>query len=115
MPARSNLEADWVTTQAQLLTDSCLRESFRKDPIAVATQLNIRPSEQLLFVELDADQLEAQAATLVNKRLHEVHGLMPRTFRALGVKAQPYFLSYSTTFWPKGHHRHLVDAVRFRV
>ena len=104
---------DWVTAQTMLLTDRGLRDSFRLHPETVARELKVGRSEVKWFVLLNPDQLEAQAHTLLQKRFHEVGKLLPGTFAALAEEAWGLFADYSTTYWPEGHRRHLLDAAQF--
>lgn len=113
MPASNPPPIDWVTAQARLLSDSALRAEFRNDPGGVANRLGIPIAEQPDFLKLDPAQLEAQANGLITKRMHEVRRLLPITFANLGERGEKLFLDYVESFWPEGHHRHLLDAVKF--
>jgi hypothetical protein len=62
---------------------------------------------------LNPDALQAQADTLLNKRLHELNNLLPRTIGMLGPEGRSYILRFASDYWPTGHLRHLEDAWRF--
>lgn len=91
----------------RLLADPALREEFRRDPAGTAARLDATLSG------IDPAALEKQAESLVAKRLHEVAKLMPRTFERLGPAASGHFRGFAGTRWPRGHRRHLEDAVAF--
>lgn len=91
----------------RLLADPALRAEFRRDPEGTSARLGAP------LRGIDPGALERQAASLVAKRLHETAKLMPRTFRRLGPAARELFGGFATTFWPRGHRRHLEDAVAF--
>ena len=102
-------------TQAlsRLLSERGLREAFRADPRAAASQLQIDPAERPTFVALDPDALDLQAEGLLHKRLREVRALLPETFASLGEDGDDAFLDYAESYWPQGHRRHQDDASRF--
>lgn len=91
----------------RLLADPALRREFRRDPAGTAARLDATLSG------IDPAALEKQAESLVAKRLHEVAKLMPRTFERLGPAASGLFRGFAGTRWPRGHRRHLEDAVAF--
>ncbi len=113
MPSFNHHPIDWVTAQARLLSDSTLRAEFQNDPGGVANQLGIPIEEQPDFLKLDPAQLEAQANGLITKRMQEVRQLLPLTFENLGNRGEKLFLDYAESYWPEGHHRHLLDAIQF--
>jgi len=106
-------EVDFTTALGRLLRDPKLRAAFRRDPHAAAARLGIRDSDREAVAALDADGVEAQARTLLEKRLHEVATLLPLTFARLGPEGSRRFLEHAQAEWPEGHTRHLEDAASF--
>ena len=96
-----------------LLTDAQLRTRLGEDPQGLAEALGLAGQDRAALLALDRGGLEAQARTLLSKRLHEVRQLLPRTFAALGPAGNERFLAYAGTCWPTGHQRHLDDALAF--
>lgn len=104
---------NFETLLAQLLGEPDLRDRFRSDREAVFEALEVPDDVRRSFETIDAEALDAQADSLVTKRLHEVADLLPRTFAALGHEAAPAFRSFAAEFWPTGHRRHPRDAWEF--
>jgi hypothetical protein len=61
----------------------------------------------------DADGLNQQAASLLNKRFHALARLIPRTMLLLGPRAWEEFVPFAAGYWPTGHLRHAADAAAF--
>lgn len=101
------MPAELTTVLGRLLADPALRAEFRRDPAATARELDADLSG------IDPVELECQAATLVDKRFHEVAKLLPRTIALLGADAARVFGAHAGLFWPEGHRRHAEDAVAF--
>ena len=106
-------ETDFTTALGRLLRDKALRQNFARDPAAVAAELGFDGSDYEAFVALSPDELECQAFALLQKRFYEVQKLAHVTCSRLGAKAWNFFVSYARAYWPKGHNRHLLDAVAF--
>ena len=106
-------DRDLTTAVGRLLTDPVLRREFENSPVEVARKVAIRDVDREAFLSLDPREVQAQAQTLLEKRLHEVARLLPVTFKQLDPRARTYFLDYANSRWPKGHARHLDDAVGF--
>lgn len=104
---------DFTAALGRLLTERDLRAEFTRAPGEVARRLAARPEEAAALAALDPEGLEAQARTVLQKRLHEVRRLLPVTFAGLGERGRTLFLEYAGAQWPAGHRRHLVDAVAF--
>jgi hypothetical protein len=104
------MPADAVTVLGRLLADSGLRAELRRDPEALARTLEADPAE---LRALDPAGLEAQAATLIEKRFHEAGKLLPATMAGLGDEARPLFREHAERIWPQGHRRHAEDAAAF--
>jgi len=103
-----------VALLTRLLSDSNLRRRFRENAEEVARQLTDEPLLVSFLMSLDHPQLEAQAATLIMKRQHEVAQLLPMTWRLLSKSAPTLFQAYTEESpWPEGHARHLLDAEAF--
>lgn len=104
---------DLTTAIGQLLSDASLRDEFRNCPNSVADQIDLRSDHVAMFVELDIEQIENQAATLLSKRWNEVRQLIPATVSDLGDEAKDLFMFYANQNWPEGHRRHPLDAFQF--
>lgn len=101
------MPADLTTVLGRLLADGALRSEFRRDPAATARSLDVDLSG------IDPEELERQAATLVDKRFREAARLLPRTIVMLGGDAERVFAAHAGLFWPQGHRRHADDAAAF--
>lgn len=86
-----------ATILGRLLSNRRLRTAMQSD----AQHLNV-----------NLNDLERQAQSLIGKRLNEVRRLMPVSFQSI-EHANDHFQTYAETFWPTTHHRHHIDAVRF--
>lgn len=104
---------DLTTGLTRLLSDRALREEFKADPEKVSAALGIDEDDWKAFRSLDPEGLDAQANTLLSKRLWEVSGLLRATMRGLGAQARPRFMAFAEAFWPRDHRRHFEDAVAF--
>lgn len=104
------MPAEFTTILGRLLTDPELRRRFRRDPASAARALDADPSS---LAAIDPDGLDLQAETLLEKRLHEVSKLLPRTVAGLGIRGAPAFREYACAHWPEGHRRHAEDAAAF--
>lgn len=104
---------DLVTAIGRLLSARHLREAYVQDPYALADKLEVDNDHRADFVMLNIEQLEAQAKTLLSKRFHEVHKLLPKTTCLLVGHAQEYFFDYAEQSWPEGSNRHRLDAEAF--
>lgn len=97
----------------RLLYDSRLRGAFRADPARVLDGLGVCAADRPILLSIDAEALDAQAESLLNKRFHEVAKRIPGVLRVLGADARRHFLRYATASWPGGYDRHLRDALAF--
>ena len=95
---------------ALLLKDPGLRAELRRDPRRTLTSLGADPE-----LDLNPEDLELQARTLVDKRFHEVAKLLPATLHTLGGEAGRIFGEHAAVYWPEGHRRHERDAEAFLV
>ena len=102
-----------TTALARLLSDAELRSAFSGDPDQVANQLPIRDADRDAFFSLNIEELERQAKTLIEKRLHEVGRIIPQTIQRLGCQASTEFYRYANQHWPTGYSRHFEDAIAF--
>lgn len=107
------MATDLTAALARLLSDASLRRDFARDPVEVAHGLDVAETHRVAFCSLRAEQLEAQARVLLDKRFHAVADLLPRTMMRLGDDARALFDAHALSFWPTGHRRHLEDAVAF--
>jgi hypothetical protein len=101
------MPADLTTVLGRLLSDPALRAEFRRDPAATARILDAD------LEGLDPDELDQQAAALVDKRFNEAAKILPRTMALLGGDAEALFREHAAGFWPEGHRRHPEDAAAF--
>lgn len=106
-------QLDFTAALGRLLSDSGLRRKFSADPGDAIRRLGAGPEEASSMLALDPSELEAQARTLLRKRLGEVRRLLPRTFARVGSSAEALFREHAESFWPQGHRRHVEDALRF--
>lgn len=106
---------DWLAFESKLLSSRSLRAEFERDRVAVAESMGLSESDLPLVRDLDLTALGLQAGTLVNKRYAAVADLLPVTSQAVGPAMRGWFEQYADTFWPEGHQRHLLDALRFHA
>ena len=104
------MPADLTTVLGRLLVDPALRAELRRDPARVARMLD---ADALALREIEGDDLERQAETLVDKRFREVGKLLPLTLASLGAAAARIFREHALLHWPEGHRRHAADAEAF--
>lgn len=106
-------EIGFVDALAHLLTDGQMRRAFCTDRETVLERLAVRTEDRDALRVLDCADLEAQAQTLLVKRMHEAAALCPRTWRRLESEARPLFLSYAEREWSADLARPIADAARF--
>ena len=104
---------DETTLLSSLLTDPRMREALRSSSQTFITKHALNDSLSAFVLSLDLDQLDKQAECLIQKRFSEVKMLLPRTIAQLGKEAWCRFSEYATRYRPRGHRRHLLDAVQF--
>lgn len=107
---------DFTSLLGRLLSDAALRAELSADPLALSRRLRLSAETSALLAQLDPAQLEAQAALLLGKRLHEARKLLPHSFRRLeqelGCAAlSTLFNAYAGQHWPADHRRHIEDAL----
>jgi len=107
------MAGDFTQALGRLLTEAPLRSEFRADPHKTAGHLGLGGSELEALAGIGIEDLERQAECLIQKRFTETRKRMPRTFQALGDEGLRRFRRFSERPWPKGHDRHLKDAVAF--
>lgn len=98
---------------ARLLTDRELLQHFRAAPYRAAQRVGVSSHDLHTFVRMDADELYRQANALVDKRWHETSKLIPLTVAQLGREGRQLFHYYAHSYWPVGHRRHALDALKF--
>jgi hypothetical protein len=106
-------EIDFITAFGRLLRDGNLRDAFAMNPEAVAAQVRLRPSDLPSWLQLAPADVEAQAVTLLRKRLDLVKYFAPETCRQPGEKLWPAFLGYSRANWPPEGCAKFFDAFQF--
>ena len=110
----SQAPLDVVTALGRLLSRAAERRRFAEDRQAWLEALDLAdPSERELLLELDLGELEAQARVLIEKRAGEVAERLPRTRARLGEEFAPLLARFCELGWPRGHLRHLHDALGF--
>jgi hypothetical protein len=82
------------------------RQAFLNSYVLSERDLNVLAS-------LDSTELENQAQTLIEKRLHEARRLLPLTFSRLHPSGAKWFEDFSSGYWPSGPGRHRLDALAF--
>jgi hypothetical protein len=102
-----------TTVLGALLADAELRAECRRDPGALVGRWGLSAEDRLAVLSLSPDELEVQSLALVRKRQREVERLAPETFGRLGTAAGAAFARYAQARWPRGHRRHLEDALGF--
>jgi hypothetical protein len=98
---------------ARIYTDSDLRERFFADPQAVGRQLGLASDESARLAQIPPQQAAYFAASLLNKRIHEVAKLLPLSARLLGQQFRKLFREYAQTGVPSGTKKHTEDAISF--
>lgn len=107
------MSAAFTTSLGKLLSSSALRSQFAKNPQATVAQLTSDAATRQTLAALDAECLDRQARTLLNKRWFEVRQLLPVTCEELGALGFKVFTEYAEQNWPEGHDRHPQDALKF--
>ena len=103
----------FTTALAKLLSDPRWLEAYKSDRRNTARQLDLADSDLNAFLSLNENLLTQQAASLLNKRFHEVSQIACFTVRMLGQRARALFTEFAPSSWPEGHRRHLADAAEF--
>lgn len=107
-------QRDAIEALGLLLRDRALRKRFASDQSAVVKELGVASDQATFLCELNVQQLDAQARSLIRKRQAEVARLVPETWLRLGPEAHLQFRQYADQSpWPEGHRRHVIDADRF--
>lgn len=108
------MSVDLVTALGRLLSQAEERRRFALDRQAWLEPLGLaEEAERELVLGLDLGELEAQARVLIEKRAGEVAERLPRTRSRLGEDFAPLFARFAERGWPRGHLRHLHDALDF--
>ena len=102
-----------VLALGRLLTDPQARAAWQADRSGWCQEAGVPEGERATLLALDPAELEVQANLLLNKRLGEVSGHLKLTFEALGSDTRELFLEYALSEWPRGHLRHVHDALGF--
>lgn len=101
------------TALGRLLSDPAARAAHRSDPMAWCEAVGVEPEAREVVCDLDPRELAVQAQVLIDKRRGEVAERIPRTAARLGEELAPLFQRYAPATWPRGHLRHLHDALGF--
>jgi hypothetical protein len=105
--------AETQNALARIYTDNALRERFFADPQTVGLELGLRSDEAEQLARISAQKAAHFAASLLNKRIHEVAKLLPLSSRLLGQQFRKLFRDYAATHLPVGAKKHLEDAIGF--
>jgi len=106
-------EPDFTTALARLLSNSTLRKRFFLNPDAIITEFSLSKNDRDNLLSLSFNEIEIQATTLLNKRLHEVQKMIPATFAYDKLLLTGEFFNYAQNYWPTGYNKHSLDAVHF--
>lgn len=107
-------QLDAVSAFGLLLQNHELRIRFASDRTAIIRELGVAPSQSSFFYNLEIEQLDSQAESLIRKRRAEVAHLIPKTWSRLGTDTDSQFQDYADrSAWPAGHRRHVTDADAF--
>jgi hypothetical protein len=102
-----------ITALGRLLRDGSLRDLYGVQPEETIRKLNVIESEIAPLLNLDTEDLEAQAEVLLRKRYASVRRWIPQTCEDLGNVAWPFFLEYGRCSWLSTGDSALEDADRF--
>lgn len=102
-----------VTALGRLLSDPVSRRGFFEAREAWLIEQEVDPEARGLLLAIKEHELETQAKVLVDKRAFEAAELLPRTRGALGERFLSLFEAHASVYWPRGHLRHLDDALAF--
>lgn len=96
----------------KLYTNSSFREAFFDNPTTtqLAYQLDKAFVSQLVTQK---EAIERFADSLIRKRLHAIHDLLPLTHRFLGNSFHAHFRRYAAEHHTDGIHRYHKDAIQF--
>ncbi len=98
----------------RLYVDPQVRSAYRDNPAAISDSFGLTDDETRQLDSLCNRQVAAFAHSLHLKRLGEVRGLLPLTFKALGERFAELFLRFVHTGAPStGVKRHQKDAIAF--
>ena len=75
--------------------------------------MGLAPEDVDTLLGIDADELDLQAESLIKKRFWEVGSKLVHTVGQQRDLARSEFFSYAENYWPKGHDRHIKDALEF--
>jgi hypothetical protein len=88
-------ETDFITAFGRLLCDPELRRAFRSNPAATAQYLCVRQSDREAIERVAPDELEVQAAILLDKRRETIQRCLPVTCARLGEKLRQTLADFS--------------------
>lgn len=107
------MEIDFITAFGRLLRDGRLRDAFAVSPQTAAKQIQLRPSDLPLWLQLIPGDVEFQATVLLRKRLDLVKYFAPETCRRLGETLWATFQRYSRVHWPPEGTAKIFDTFQF--
>jgi hypothetical protein len=105
--------AELQTALARLYTDDAWRAEFFRDPAHTGAQAGLTPQETAQLAAMSEKEVDFFARTLHNKRLNEIHKLLPHTRHALGPAFDAAFRAYAPAYQPDGTKKHRDDALAF--
>ena len=107
------MEIDFITAFGRLLRDGKLRDAFAASPQAAAEQVQLRPSDRPIWLQLTPSDVESQADVLLQKRMDVVKFMAPQTSRRLGEKLWSVFHRYGRINWPPERSAKIYDTFLF--
>lgn len=98
---------------ARLLTDPEFRAHFEQDGPATLASLGLELKDREALLALAQKQLQLFAESLLQKRLHMVQKLLPRSYELMGETFRDLFRRYASQPIPDTSQKHLHDALQF--
>ncbi len=98
---------------ARLYTDAAWREAFFAEPLQTGGTAGLTPEEAAQLAKMEASDVAFFALTLHQKRLKQIHKLLPLSRRAYGQNFDACFRAYAEGYLPDGTKKHRDDATSF--
>jgi hypothetical protein len=106
-------QIDNITALGRLLRDGVLRDAYAAQPSQTVEKLGVAESDRPPLLQLNSEDLEFQAQTLLRKRFETVSRLIPITCSNLREAAWSLFMAYARSHWPAGQPMQVLDARDF--
>jgi len=104
---------DSVTALGRLLRDGALRDAYAAQPAQTIQDMDVLEADRATLLNLNTEDLEAQASVLLRKRFESISRLLPQTCARLRDEAWPSFAEYSRRWWPPREPAGVIDANQF--